>query len=119
MQRILDLRFCLLGVAASLFFATGCDQGEGDRCQIDSDCASGLRCSDGQTGNGTCVSSVSPPTTTVDGSAVWDGSGEVSVGATFDADLDAAIGTLADGGGISVDSDGTSVDTSAVDASAE
>lgn len=31
----------LLGIGA---WATGCGQGEGDRCQVDSDCASGLVC---------------------------------------------------------------------------
>jgi hypothetical protein len=46
---------CGLGILASLSFAAGCSQGEGERCQITSDCASGLVCDGaGSTGNGVC-----------------------------------------------------------------
>jgi hypothetical protein len=47
-------RSCLPGLALSLLFAGGCGQNEGGRCQINSDCASGLVCSD-NSGNGRCV----------------------------------------------------------------
>ena len=43
----------LLGLAVVLWLAPGCGQDEGGRCQVDSDCASGLECSD-NTGNGVC-----------------------------------------------------------------
>ena len=42
------------GVALLGFLALGCGQSEGDRCQVDSDCKSGLECSHGETGNGVC-----------------------------------------------------------------
>ncbi len=45
----------LLGAALLL----GCGQGEGGRCQINSDCASGLTCLSGDSGNGRCVSNTS------------------------------------------------------------
>ena len=43
----------LLGLAVVLWLAPGCGQDEGGRCQVDSDCASGLECSE-DTGNGVC-----------------------------------------------------------------
>ena len=51
---MLRLRFCLPGLTLLLLLAGGCGQNEGGRCQIDSDCASGLICSKGSTGNGVC-----------------------------------------------------------------
>ena len=51
---MLRLRFCLPGLALLLLLAGGCGQNEGGRCQITSDCASGLVCSEGTTGNGVC-----------------------------------------------------------------
>jgi hypothetical protein len=51
---MLRLLFCLSGLALLLPLAGGCGQNEGGRCQISSDCASGLVCSDGTTGNGVC-----------------------------------------------------------------
>jgi hypothetical protein len=46
---------CGLGILASFSLAAGCSQGEGERCQITSDCASGLVCdAAGSTGNGVC-----------------------------------------------------------------
>ncbi len=56
MRPILASPIFLLGSAIVLLFANGCGQGEGGRCQIDSDCASGLTCDKGETGNGTCIS---------------------------------------------------------------
>ena len=54
MRRILTP--CLLGLLAALVLFASCGQNEGGRCQINSDCASGLKC-DSTTGNGKCVSS--------------------------------------------------------------
>jgi hypothetical protein len=61
MLRCIPFRFCLAGLALSLLFAGGCGQNEGGRCQINSDCASGLHCSD-NSGNGVCRPSGTGPT---------------------------------------------------------
>lgn len=53
MRRIFGLPSCLVGLTAGFLFLAACGQNEGGRCQIDSDCASGLECSD-TSGNGTC-----------------------------------------------------------------
>lgn len=51
MQRI----FGFLGLTAVLLSSVACGQNEGGRCQVTSDCASGLICNeDGTTGNGKC-----------------------------------------------------------------
>jgi hypothetical protein len=51
----MNLAFALAG---SLVLFAGCSQGEGDRCQINSDCASGLFCAPtGSPGNGICQNS--------------------------------------------------------------
>ena len=52
MRWTLGSRTCLIGLTA--FFFTACGQNEGGRCQINSDCGSGLECRNGLTGNGTC-----------------------------------------------------------------
>jgi hypothetical protein len=44
----------LSGLVLLSLLAAGCGQNEGGRCQIDSDCASGLTCEQGSTGNGKC-----------------------------------------------------------------
>ena len=54
MRRILGSPAFLLGLAIVPLFASGCGADEGSRCQIDSDCASGLICENRATGNGTC-----------------------------------------------------------------
>ena len=53
MSRLVALHPALLGLALALLLAGGCGQNEGGRCQISSDCASGLVCSD-SSGNGVC-----------------------------------------------------------------
>jgi hypothetical protein len=53
---------CLLLGAAALVLVGACGQNEGGRCQVTSDCASGLTCFGGDTGNGKCQRSpVGPP----------------------------------------------------------
>lgn len=48
---------CLCASAIALLFATGCSRSAGERCQVNSDCASGLVCSiENSTGNGICKS---------------------------------------------------------------
>jgi len=55
MRRILAPRTFLLGLtAAALLLFTACGQNEGGRCQVNSDCASGLTCVGGTSGNGQC-----------------------------------------------------------------
>ena len=54
MQRILGLPTCLLGLTAALLLFAACGQNEGGRCQVASDCGSGLTCVDGTSGNGQC-----------------------------------------------------------------
>jgi hypothetical protein len=44
----------LLG--AALLLGGACSQGEGERCQIDSDCSGDLVCPNGASGNGICTS---------------------------------------------------------------
>jgi hypothetical protein len=52
----MSLAFALAGTPVLLL---GCSQGEGDRCEINSDCASGLFCSPtGSPHNGVCKPSV-------------------------------------------------------------
>ena len=55
MQRIWGPRTCLVGLTAALLLYAACGQNEGGRCQVTSDCASGLICNN-NTGNGQCVS---------------------------------------------------------------
>jgi hypothetical protein len=48
---------CLCASAIALLFATGCGRSAGERCQVKSDCASGLICEiKNSTGNGICTS---------------------------------------------------------------
>ncbi len=54
MRPILGQPVFLLASALALFLASGCGEDVGGRCQINSDCASGLKCVNGSTGNGTC-----------------------------------------------------------------
>jgi hypothetical protein len=44
---------CLVS-ALLLFLATSCGEGFGDRCQVNSDCESGLSCCNVSQGNGQC-----------------------------------------------------------------
>lgn len=48
--------FARIVLATILLSLGACGQNEGGRCQIDSDCASGLICRGGDTGNGVCES---------------------------------------------------------------
>jgi hypothetical protein len=55
MQRFRPALPGLPGLALLGLLALGCGQSEGSRCQIDSDCSSGLVCTKGETGNGACT----------------------------------------------------------------
>ena len=54
MQRMCAPRSCLPGLVLTLAIMASCGQNDGGRCQINSDCGSGLICMDGQSGNGVC-----------------------------------------------------------------
>jgi hypothetical protein len=65
-----------LGAALfSLFAALGCSQGLGDRCVQDSDCASGLICSNRTPMGGVCESTTTVVTTGAGGSIGAAGAG--------------------------------------------
>jgi hypothetical protein len=57
MRRFFGSSSSWLGLLACLVFVVGCGQGEGERCQVDSDCRGGFVCRDGTTGNGRCRAS--------------------------------------------------------------
>ena len=78
----MSLAFALAG---TLVLGFGCSQGEGDRCQIDSDCSSGLICRGGPM-NGICRASTNPGT---GGSTGQDAAGPAS---TSDAASDVTVG---------------------------
>jgi hypothetical protein len=54
MRRIFGLPTCLVGLTAGFLLFVSCGQNAGGRCQINSDCGSGLQCIAGESGNGTC-----------------------------------------------------------------
>ena len=50
-------RFATAALGAAVLLAlTGCSQGEGDRCEVDSDCSGGLTCDLSNTSFGICRS---------------------------------------------------------------
>jgi hypothetical protein len=77
----------LLCAAALGLTLTGCAQDEGERCEVDSDCAAGLVCNGSLTnGNGVCARARTNTGPTLDGGAsdgsvtpVTDGAADVSV----------------------------------------
>ena len=62
MQKTRHLRSCLGSVTLLLLLTGGCGQNDGGRCQVTSDCADGLVCSEGTTGNGICKPAGTPGT---------------------------------------------------------
>jgi hypothetical protein len=63
MRRTFGSSVCLCASAIALLLASGCGQGEGERCQVTSDCADGLVCDQGESGNGLCKPSYAVATT--------------------------------------------------------
>ncbi len=114
MRGILRTGTCLFGLAAAF---VACSQSEGGRCQVDSDCASGLTCKSRETGNGTCEpSGFNPPepeaALTADASVNRDvaadapSSADARDSANGFADLaSSADGTAANGDGASLSAD--------------
>jgi hypothetical protein len=107
MRCILGLRTCLLGLTAILLLFAACGQNEGGRCQINSDCASGLTCHDntGSLGNGQCVSSSTVVTNN-------DAAPDMSVAAGPEVGIDA--GSL-DSEAITFDANTGTVDSDSLD----
>jgi len=101
--RAMSLAFALVG---TLVLCVGCSQGEGDRCQIDSDCSSGLICRGGPK-NGVCRASTSNPGT--GGSTGQDAAGPAS---TSDAASDVLM-VAADAADAPATADGVTVGSDA------
>ena len=111
----MSLAFALAG---TLVLGAGCSQGEGDRCEIDSDCASGLVCADtGSRHNGICRRPGSGGSTGQDAA----GSGVVADAASDGPAVaaDAATGVdapvVSDGAGGDVPPDAEAADLSSAD----
>jgi len=46
-KKFLAIPLCLAFAAGSVAFITACKQGQGERCQVDADCETGLVCNQG------------------------------------------------------------------------
>ncbi len=117
----------IFGLATVLWLAPGCGQNEGGRCQVTSDCASGLSCEGGQTGNGVCrprgfvgnadatVSDV--PADQAAASGPEDGAPEVAVEVepAVDAEPEASVGDAASAPDVEPLLDVEAVDTVGID----
>ena len=103
MRRTLVLRTCLVGLVASFFLFAACGQNEGGRCQVDSDCGSGLTCKDGTSGNGTCRH---PGSVTTDAALTSDLADDVALPLASEAGVEALVTRAIDA---------ESLDTAAVD----
>jgi hypothetical protein len=58
MRQIFAFPLLLRASAIAMFLAGGCSgRSENERCQVNSDCASGLTCDQGVSGNGLCTPS--------------------------------------------------------------
>ena len=110
MRWLFGSRTCLLGLTAALFLFVACGQNEGGRCQVNSDCASGLTCNNGLSGNGQCVSS-STVVANNDAALKSDLANDETAPATSDVGTEAAV--MSTPGAEPVDAD--SLDTGSVD----
>jgi len=80
----------LCAFAGAFVLCVGCKQGDGDRCQVDSDCGSGLVCRQtGSPGNGICKSS-NPGEGTIVGGTDQDAAVSESDAASDDSTAEAA-----------------------------
>ena len=93
MRRIPGLPFCLVGLTAVILSFAACGQGEGGRCQINSDCSSGLECSD-TSGNGVCR--VKGAVVASDASIVKDSGDNVSVASGPEVGTDSGVAPESD-----------------------
>jgi hypothetical protein len=104
MRRIFGSPAFLLGPAIVLLAVSGCGASEGSRCQINSDCASGLVCSEGTTGNGICKPS--------NGVAPTDAAAKLDANLSTGPEVEPAVDVQS---AVEVE---TAVDTGAVDGAA-
>ena len=84
-------RTCLLGLTVFLLFSAACGQNEGGRCQVNSDCASGLVCKEGTTGNGTCGPQNAVVAPTNDASLAKDLAEDLPVVSVFEVEAEAVV----------------------------
>jgi hypothetical protein len=105
MQRILGLPTYLLGLTAALLLFAACGQNEGGRCQVNSDCASGLKCNS-TTGNGICVSQNTVPSNN-------DAAPDLSVMSGPEVGIDTEVTSTIDAD--TLDTGAVTLDTGAVD----
>jgi hypothetical protein len=121
MRRILGLSGSLCASAIALLLASGCGQTEGERCQINSDCADGLTCQgEGLSqGNGVCKPANAAATSGKDAAAdVSAPRSDVFVAPSVDAESADAPSTPSPDAAAALDTtalDVTPVDTGAID----
>jgi len=117
MRRILGLSGCLCASAIALLLASGCGQTEGERCQINSDCADGLTCQgEGiSQGNGVCKPANAVTSSTKDAAA---DATEPSTPVEPQVDAATADAPFAPVPDASVALDTTTVDVTAIDTGA-
>jgi hypothetical protein len=118
MQRIFGLPFCLLGLLAALVSFAGCGQNEGGRCQVTSDCASGLVC-DSNTGNGRCrsQSSVAPGSDAASARDEAEDQPVVSGPEVGEVGIDAVVTTESDA--VTLDTAAVTLEAGAVDSGSQ
>ena len=85
MRSFLGSHTCLLGLTAALLLCATCGQNDGGRCQVNSDCGSGLTCCNGSTGNGLCHVSCFAPD---DASVASSGTKDDALSSTLDSASD-------------------------------
>lgn len=86
----------LLAVAILLLAPTACTQGEGERCQIDEDCESGLVCGAAEGGVRVCRQPGTIPTADAEPPPNADAPGPVVDGSPIDAQVSPIDAATAD-----------------------
>jgi len=80
MRPTLNQLLCAVLLIGGLSLA-GCKQSEGERCEVNGDCAGGLTCSGASTGNGNCTSSPTGITPLPDAAPTGDAGAAADVSA--------------------------------------
>lgn len=124
---ILVSRMCLCTAAMAMLVLGGCSGSQGDRCQVNSDCGSGLTCQgELSSGNGTCqpAGSTGLADAATDAATATEPETESGIDSSIDAQgasqgsLDVAEDTATvalDATSVATVIDGASVDTGAID----
>lgn len=110
MRRTLVLCTCLSGLMVFLFLFAACGQNEGGRCQVDSDCGSGLTCKNGTSGNGTCRY---PASANTDAALTSDLADDVALSLGPEVGIDVVVTTERDAD--TLDTAAVTLDAGAVD----